>query len=105
MRKIEKDKKDKRNSIYSFITMVTILCIGILMVGNIIVVAKSVKLADNITILERDIKMLKIENAELKRELAEVNSMENLEEYAEQLGFTKEAEPLYLETSDYALLR
>ncbi len=97
--------EEKEHPLFAMYKVGILLCIGILMVGNVIIFAKSVQLSDHIASFEEDTKKLKDENSELKRTLYEQNSLKNLEEFADQLGFTKEAEPIYLETSDYALLR
>ena len=102
MRRKERNNKDR---IYTIFKLCVIACIGILMVGNVIVFAKSVKLSDHIQELEKNTAELKAENAELKRTVYDENSLSNLAELADQLGFTKKAEPIYLETPDFALVR
>ncbi|KXK12275.1 MAG: hypothetical protein UZ22_OP11002000074 [Microgenomates bacterium OLB23] len=82
--------------------------IGVIMVlglmpGNIVVFAKSVHLADNISILEKDIASVRKENEYLQKKMYAENSLTSLMYSAEQLGFTKQAEPVFFEKPHYAM--
>lgn len=74
-----------------------------LMIGNIVVFAKSVHLADSISTLEKDITTLRKENEYLQKKMYAENSLVSLQYTAEQLGFTKQAEPVFFEKPHYAM--
>lgn len=74
-----------------------------LMLGNIVVFAKSVHLSDNISELERSITTTRKENEYLQKKMYAENSLTSLNYVAEQLGFTKQAEPVFFEKPNYAM--
>lgn len=74
-----------------------------LMLGNIIVFAKSVHLSDSISVLEHDITSTRKENEYLQKKLYAEDSLTSLAYVAEQLGFTKQAEPVFFEKPNYAM--
>jgi cell division protein FtsL len=83
-------------------------CIGVvmilaLMLGNIVVFAKSVHLSDNISLLEHDITEIRKENEYLQKKMYAESSLTSLAYSAEQLGFTKQAEPVFFEKPNYAM--
>lgn len=77
----------------------------VLLAANIIVFAQSVSLSDQLVELEVQTRDLKKENARLEQEVFTQNSLTNLSDLADQLGFTQEAEPIYLEANEFALVR
>ncbi len=88
----------------TFISKISLgLFILTLMIGNILVFAKSVHLSDNISHLEKDITVLRKENEELEKKMYVENSLTSLEAVADELGFTKQAEPVYFEKPNYAM--
>jgi len=88
--------------LYLKIGMIVILA-G-LALGNLILFTKSMKLSDTIVQLEEDTQTLRKANISIKQDLYSQNSMENLQVIAAGLGFTKEAEPLFLKATDFASL-
>ena len=77
----------------------------LLLAANIFVFAQSVSLSDQLVELETDTRELQKENARLEQDVYTQNSLTNLSELADQLGFTRLAEPIYLEADEYALVR
>lgn len=76
----------------------------VLLAANIIVFAKTQQLSDEMVALETQTQELRKENARLEQMVYSQNSLTNLNALADQLGFTKQAEPLYLEAGEYALV-
>lgn len=76
-----------------------------LLASNVIVFAQSVRLSDEIVDMETHTLDLQKENARLEQEVYTQNSLTNLQELADQLGFTKTAEPIYLESNEFASLQ
>ncbi|OGK22859.1 hypothetical protein A3H80_00195 [Candidatus Roizmanbacteria bacterium RIFCSPLOWO2_02_FULL_37_19] len=99
-----KSESKKQNSSGIFLKLATGVILCGLLVVNIIIFTKSIRLSDVIVQLDEDTQKLKKENFILKQELYVHNSLENLEIMAKNLGFTKEAEPHFLEKLDYASL-
>lgn len=81
-----------------------IFLIGML-VGNVVLFAQSVLLSDKIAQLELETRTLKTQNEELSQKLYTQDSLTQLSLVAEQLGFTKQAEPFYLDSKEYALVQ
>lgn len=84
-----------------------ILAFGIfvcMLAANVIVFAQSVSLSDKIVTLETETRELQKENARLEQKVFTQNSLSNLKELAQQLGFTKEAEPIHLDANEFALV-
>lgn len=75
-----------------------------LLSANVLTFAQTVGISDEIVNLESKTLSLKKENAQLEQKMYTQNSMTNLEELAQQLGFTKPSEPLFLESNEYALV-
>lgn len=75
-----------------------------MLVANIVIFAQSVRLADQIVHLETQTKTLQKQNALLQQKVYTQSSLSNLGELADQLGFTKEAEPVHLDSPEYALV-
>lgn len=73
-----------------------------LIVINIYLCVQSLFLGETILKLEEDIKKLSLENLQLEKKVFSLNSVESLEKKAQTLGFTKKAEPIYLENLKYA---
>lgn len=76
-----------------------------LIVGNIVIFAKSVSLSDNIVRLEQDIRTVRKENNQLEQKLYKKDSLTRIGKLAPKLGFTKEAQPYLIDNADYALAR
>jgi len=81
------------------------LVLLILMVGNILVFAKSMSLSDNIITLEKDIAHYRKDNQELLKKTYAHNSLISLEYAAKELGFSKKAEPVFFEKPHYAMVQ
>lgn len=81
-----------------------IFLVGML-VGNIVLFAQSVLLSDKIANLELETRTLRTQNEELSQKLYTQDSITKLSKLAQNMGFTKEAEPLYLDSQEYALVR
>lgn len=62
-------------------------------------------LGDTIKKSEKDTATLAVQNQELERKLFTMSSRQNLSLQAEILGFTKTADPIYLDSLKYAHLR
>ena len=77
----------------------------LLLSANIFVFAESVRLSDELVDLEEKISELQKENSRYEQKLITQNSLTNLEELADQLGFTKSMEPVVLDVNEYALIR
>lgn len=75
------------------------------LIGNIFVFGKSVHLSDKIVHMESETRALRTQNATLSQKVYTQDSLSQLSLLAQQLGFTKEAEPLYLDSQEYALVR
>lgn len=76
----------------------------VMLAANVIVFAQSVSLSDKIVTLETETRDLQKENARLEQKVFTQNSLSNLKELAQQLGFTKEAEPIHLDANEFALV-
>ncbi len=76
-----------------------------MLIGNIAVFGQSVHLSDKIVHMESETRALRTENASLTQKVYTQESLSQLSLLADQLGFTKEAEPLYLDSHEYALVR
>lgn len=85
-------------NIKTTISLVAIFLIAI----NIYLFAKSALLGDEIQKIERDISKIKVANSELEKKLYTASSLQNLEQVANDLGFTKKTEPLFLDNLNYA---
>ena len=75
-----------------------------LLAANVLTFAQTVSISDGIVNLESKTLSLKKENALLEQKVYTQNSISNLQELADQLGFTKTAEPLFLDTHEFALV-
>ncbi len=84
--------------------MFGIFLVGVL-VGNIVLFAQSVLLSDKIANLELETRALRTQNEELSQTLYTQDSLTQLSVIAQSMGFTKEAEPIYLDSQEYALVR
>lgn len=106
-KRIQNEQKDLQKSIQrSFAFKVGFFVLFILLLAaNIFVFAQSVRLSDEIVELETNTLELRKENARLQQDIFTQSSLSNLEELADQLGFTNPAEPLYLEQNEYAQVR
>lgn len=76
----------------------------IMLAANVVVFAQSVSLSDKLVTLETQTRELQKENARLEQKVYTQNSLSNLKDLAVQLGFTKEAEPIHLDTNEFALV-
>lgn len=104
---IQHEKAQEVRSVKQFFAFkVTMLVIFVaLLASNVIVFAQSVRLSDEIVDMETQTKSLQKENARLEQEVYTQNSLTNLQELADQLGFRKTAEPIYLESNEFASLQ
>lgn len=75
-----------------------------LLSANVMTFAQTVRISDDIVDLENKTLALKKENSHLEQKVYSQNSISNLQELADQLGFTKTAEPLFLDSNKVALL-
>ena len=96
-RQVDKATKTSSGSLIFYAQLTTIITLLVLMLGNIFIFAKSVHLSDNISLLEHDIVSLKKENEYLQKKIYAENSIVSLNYSAQQLGFTKQAEPVFFE--------
>ncbi|OGK31701.1 hypothetical protein A3I56_05115 [Candidatus Roizmanbacteria bacterium RIFCSPLOWO2_02_FULL_43_10] len=82
----------------------TALVLLFLLSANVVIFAQTVKISDDIVKLETRTGTLKKDNARLEQRVYAQNSIANLEELAKGLGFTKQSEPLFLDSQEYALI-
>ena len=75
-----------------------------LLSANVLTFAQTVSISDGIVELERKTIALKKENSHPEQKVYTQNSISNLQELAEQLGFTKTAEPIFLDSNEVALV-
>jgi len=84
------------------------ICAAVLFImllsANVLTFAQTVRISDDIVDLENKTLALKKENSHLEQKVYTQNSISNLQELAEQLGFTKTAEPLFLDSNEVALV-
>ena len=102
-RQVDKATKTSSGSLIFYAKLTTIITLLVLMLGNIFIFTKSVHLSDNISLLEHDIVSLKKENEYLQKKIYAENSIVSLNYSAQQLGFTKQAEPVFFEKPNYAM--
>lgn len=76
----------------------------LLLSANVLTFAQTVRISDGIVDLESKTLSLKKENSLLEQKVYTQNSISNLQELADQLGFTKTSEPLFLDTHEFALV-
>lgn len=76
----------------------------LLLAANVLTFAQTVRISDGIVDLENKTVALKKENSHLEQKVYTQNSISNLQELADQLGFTKSAEPLFLDSNEVALV-
>lgn len=76
--------------------------IFILIGVNIMLFAKSIALSDNLLKIEKETQILQVENRELERKLYAQNSHVYLRSVAQQLGFIKKSDPMYIDSIKYA---
>lgn len=89
---------------FMYVAKISVVVIVLsLMLGNIVVFAKSVHLSDSISVLEHDITEMRKENENLQKKMYAEDSLTSLAYTAEQLGFTKQAEPIFFEKPNYAM--
>ncbi len=69
----------------------------ILFAINIYLYAQSVVIGDQVNKTEKEIKVIKNINQDLTKQIYSINSLASLEEMAKVMGFTKKAEPIFLE--------
>lgn len=89
---------------FAFKAVAFVLFIAML-IANIVVFAQSVRLSDQLVHLENETRELQKQNAQLQQKVYTSSSLSNLGDLADQLGFTKEAEPVHLDSSEYASLQ
>lgn len=90
----------KKNwKLLSIAVVVTLLSI------NIVLFSKTIIIGDGVAKLENNIHQLRISNMELQQKLYTMNSLERLSKAAQELGFTKDAQPITLNNLTYALAK
>lgn len=99
---IEAESKQAKKKSTAVKVMFGLTVLGLL-TANIMIFASSVKLTDSITKLESDTQKVRKENEQLTQKLYSENSLAILEHLAEDMGFTKQTEPYYLDNTGYAL--
>ena len=77
--------------------------ISILIAANIYLFAQGIVVSDTIQRLEISTEKLKIENSDLQTKLYKINSLSSIDVIANDLGFTKKADPVFLDSPAYAL--
>ncbi len=75
-----------------------------LLSANVVTFAQTVSISDGIVDLEKKTLALKKENSHLEQKVYTQDSISNLQELADQLGFTKTAEPIFLDSNEVALV-
>jgi hypothetical protein len=100
---IEVQQRTRVRTFFAFRLGTFVLFVAML-IANIIFFAQSVSLSDKLVHLETETRELQRENARLEQTVYTHSSLTNLSELADQLGFTKEAEPVHLDTGTYALV-
>lgn len=90
-----------KNKFLIILTTITTILFGI----NIYLYAQSTVLGDKITDVEIQIKQTRLRNGELEKQLYTINSVSNLEAMASVLGFTKKADPIYLDNLKLAFAK
>ncbi len=101
-RKLELQSQAKDAKKFFAIKLGSLFLFIILLAANIYVFAQSVSLSDKLVEVEIETQELKKENSRLEQELITHTSLSNLEELADQLGFTKSMEPITLDVNEYA---
>ncbi len=76
-----------------------------LLITNIIIFNNGIKLAVEITNIEKELSSLKQSNLELEKELSRLVSLEYVATMAAQLGLDHKTEPIFLDNLKYALNR
>lgn len=76
-----------------------------LMTANIILFARTVVLSDQITKMEGQTSAITLQNQQLRQKLYSLQSLSNVEQYAEDLGFTGKAQALNLGPQQVAMNR
>lgn len=69
---------------------------------NIYIFVSSIRLSSTINTYENSIEKLDLENKELENKSIQVDSLQYAASLAAKLKFQKDAQPLYLKTSEYA---
>ena len=78
------------------------LFIAILLIGNAYIFVNSIRLGNQITSYEKDIKTLYTANMDLENKAYSMDSLQFAASIAAQLNFTQAKEPLYLNGLNYA---
>ena len=78
------------------------LLIFVFIFSKIFFFVLGIKLSDEVKLLEVKIKKIHQENIELEKEISFLNSYQYAASQAANLGFIKEAQPIYLENLKYA---
>lgn len=82
---------------------IVVIIVFFLLIGlNIFLFTKGLILTEAVNHLEKETKRLKLENNQLERELYFESSLSQLKKKAKAMGFTKKAEPFFLENLKYA---
>ncbi len=79
-----------------------LVAIAILLGANVFLFAKGIVVSDTVQRLEISTEKLKIENSDLQTKLYKINSLSNMDLIATDLGFTKKAEPIFLDAPAFA---
>lgn len=78
------------------------ILIAVLIAANVYLFAKGIVVSDTVQRLEIATEKLKIENSDLQTKLYKINSLSNMDLIATDLGFTKKAEPIFLNAPAFA---
>lgn len=83
----------------------TIITVGLLLIVNVCFCVSLNNLGENIKSTEKETSQLKLQNQDLEKKLFTDQSRQNLKDQAKILGFTKTAEPIYLDSLKVALAK
>jgi len=72
---------------------------------NIFLFSRSIIIGDNIVKLENDIHQVQLSNMDLEQKLYTLDSLDNLTQEATAMGFTKETQPVNLNSITFALAK
>ena len=81
------------------------LIVGFLLIVNVCFCVSLNNLGENIKKTEKEITTFKLQNQDLEKKLFTEQSRQNLNEQAKILGFTRVAEPIYLDSLKVALAK
>jgi hypothetical protein len=83
----------------------TVLIVGFLLIVNVCFCVRLNDLGEDIKSTEKETAQLKLQNQDLEKKLFTDQSRQNLNDQAKILGFTKNAEPINLDSLKVALAK